>query len=109
MKRVVTIHVDEDDSVLTVPIADLSQSAAVTVIEAAQTEALKMLNTRAALRRFRPPVIVRHFGIDGNLIMKWDGSNWARGEDSSERGEPGSIVYEDSRGRRASIRLKITR
>jgi len=109
MKRVVTIHVDDDDSVLTASIAGLSRGAAMAVMEAAQTEALKMLNTRAALRRFRHPVTIRHFDPDGNLIMKWDGFDWSWGDGSSERGEPGSIVYEDARGRKAIVRLVITR
>jgi hypothetical protein len=86
---------------------DLDQSHA--VIKAAHDEAIKLLETRARRRHFKKPVTVRTFDSAGYLVTKFDGSEWTWGEDSPERGQPGSIMFEDARGRRASVSLIITR
>jgi hypothetical protein len=78
-------------------------------IKRANAEAVKLLETRASRRRFKRPVTMRSFDSSGNLIMKHDKSGWTWGEDSAETGEPGSIVLEDARGRKASVRLEITK
>jgi hypothetical protein len=72
-------------------------------------EAYKLLHKRARLRYFRRPVTVRSFDSSGNLLLKWDASGWTSGEDSSECGEPDAIVFEDARGRKASVRVEITK
>ena len=52
---------------------------------------------------------VRTFDSAGPLITKFDGSEWAWGEDSPEREQPGAIVFEDARGRKAAVLLEISR
>ena len=108
MKKIVEIHVDEDDSVVRASIAGLALSAAAYVVERANAEAYKLLETRARLRHFRRPVTVRSFGSSGNLLAKFGPSGCTWGEDSPERGEPGEIVFEDARVRRASVRVEIS-
>ena len=110
-KRVVTVHVHAEDvsQTVSVNISGLEPDQAHTVVKAAHDEAIKLLETRARLRHFKKPVTVRTFNSAGHLITKFDGSEWTWGEDSPERGQPGSIVFEDARGRRASVRLEISR
>lgn len=109
-KIVVTIDVDAeaDEQTVRASIEGLAETAALAVTERANAEAMKLLETRARLRRFRRPVIVRSFDSSGNLIMKHGESDWTWGDDSTETGEPGSIVLEDARGRKASVRVEIT-
>jgi len=83
-------------------------SAALQAIQRANDEAIKLIKARAQRRRFRRPVTWRTFDSSGNLIMKHDSSGWTCGQDSPERGEPGAIVLEDARGRRASVRVEIS-
>jgi len=110
-KRVVTIHVHDEDTEQTIraSIAELDWDASTSVIQAMHAEAYKLLQTRARLRHFRKPLTVRSFDSSGNLLMKFDASGWTFGEDSPERGESNTIVFEDARGRKASVRVEITK
>ena len=110
-KRVVTIYIHDEDTeqMIRAIIAELDLDAAMSVIQAMHAEAYKLLETRARLRHFRKPLTVRSFDSSGNLLMKWDTSGWMFGEDSPERGEPDAIVFEDARGRKASVRVEITK
>jgi hypothetical protein len=110
-KRVVTIHVHNEATAQTIQasIADLDRDTAEAVIKAMHVEAYKLLETRARLRHFRRPVTVLSFDSNGNLIMKWEESGWMWGENSPERREPSAIVFEDARGRKAAVRVEISR
>jgi hypothetical protein len=110
MKKTVEIHIaaEEDEQTVSVSIAGLAESAALAVIERANAEAMKLLTARAARRRFKHPVATYFFDSEGKLMLKC-----AEGRPptmkGSERGEPRSIMLQDVRGRKASVRLEITK
>ncbi|MGD1212152.1 MAG: hypothetical protein ABR973_12435 [Candidatus Acidiferrales bacterium] len=107
MNRTVTITVDEDGSLVSASVAELPLEAATMVIKRANAEALKLLELRARRRHFRRPVTYRSFNDKGDLILKHDATGWTWGVDNPERGEPGTLTFEDSRGRKASVRVDI--
>lgn len=103
---VIHVHDEADEQVVEVSIAGLAESAALAVIERANVEAMKLLTARASRRRFKCPVTIRFFDLKGNVIAKHVGRTHEWG--GPERGEPGSIVLEDARGRKASVRVEVT-
>lgn len=105
--EVVKIRVNLDARTVSASIAGLDWASADIVVKGALAEAHKLLETSARLRHFRRPITYRSFDPSGNLIMKHDASGCTWGEDSPERGEPGAIVFEDTRGRKASVRVEI--
>ena len=108
MKKTVTIHIADEagEQIVSASIAGLAESAALAVVERANTEAVKLLETRASQRRFKRPITIRHFDSKGNVMWKYVGRTFVW--EGPERGEPSSIVLEDARGRKASVRVEIT-
>jgi hypothetical protein len=89
-------------------ITGLDPRTAMAVIEAMQAEAFRLLEKRAKLRRFRRPLTVRSFDSSGNVILKWGQLGSEGNRDNPERGDPGAIVIEDARGRKASVRIELS-
>lgn len=116
------IRADAENAVVRVSIAGLDQEGAIDLIKMADAEAMKLLNIRTSLRRFRPPITIRFLDAKGRVAM-----TLARSGCTLE--EPGDTiadfalekpaeaapsvcswtVAEDSRGRKASVRMEITK
>lgn len=85
-----------DGHIVRVGVGRLSFDAGVVAIERAYLDTMRRLRERARLRRLRDPLTIRLFDSSGGLIARCGADGWTWGGD--DRGEPGSITIEDSRG-----------
>jgi len=101
------IRVDSENSVVRVLIGGLSEEKSLEIVKKAIPEANRLLDERASLRRFRPPYTIRFLDENERAILTLAESKAICDELTLTESGISQIVAEDSRGRKASVRIEV--